>query len=304
MKILLTGSKGHIGRHLEFELTKDYGPSGLQAFDEFGDKEKWTSEFRSQVENGYVECDRLLIPKRFDVVIHAGAISYSGYASEDIFWWNYHCTRKIAEYAQDTNAKLIFFSSCVAIEPTSLYAWSKRCAEDYLLKSLPGQCCVLRPYRVFGQEEGRESEYSPVSKLVRNELEYVFDPWIRDYIHVLDVVRAVKYVIKNQLYGNEQSGAAYDLGTGKGVSTKELVEIWGQNPLHPIVKPGDPQWPAGAPEKLVARKEWMIKGFTPDHNVKEWLMDLVDYSEISVESPMDLVDHSKISGSAIDKGSI
>ena len=253
-RILLTGAKGYIGRHIEFGLTADYGPDAVQSFDVYGDREEWEAKFRNQVSaQGF-----------YDAIVHVGAIQAPAYTNPDIFYWNYHCTKAVAEHARKFKAtKLIFFSTCMAIDPISHYGWTKRCAED-LVGEVLENCCVVRPFVVFGDEAGRTSQYSPVAKLIRNELQYTFNPWIRDYIHVQDIVRAINYIIVNDVRGK------YDLGTGKGTSTVELVELWdGIRP--PIVGPGEKGWPQNAPEALVARKSEMLPDFKPIYNVTDWL---------------------------------
>ena len=269
MRILLTGAKGYIGRHIEFGLTTDYGPDAVQSFDVYGNSEEWETKFRNQVSDesrpGQVPQGEDSATRNFyDAIVHVGAIQAPAYTDPDIFWWNYHCTKEVAKHAMKFEAtKLIFFSTCMAIDPISHYGWTKRCAEDLVVEMLDN-CCVVRPFVVFGDEAGRTSQYSPVAKIIRNELQYTFNPWIRDYIHVQDVVRAIKHIIEKDVRGR------YDLGTGKGTSTAELVELWnGSRP--PIVGPGEKGWPPNAPEILVARKNEMLPDFKPIYNVTDWL---------------------------------
>ena len=62
----------------------------------------------------------------------------------------------------------------------------------------------------------------------------------------------------------------YDLGTGVGVSSKEMVEIW-KHHRPPVVKSGDPKYPEGYHEILVARKEKMSPGFDTTVDICQWL---------------------------------
>ena len=255
MRILLTGARGYIGTHLESLLTINYGQDNVECFDVFGDKEKWHSELSAKTHGPY------------DVIIHAGAIRAPSYEKSDIFWWNYHCSKVIANIAgTQSRTKLIFFSTCMAINPVSHYGWSKRCAADYIMQKLDNYC-VVRPYTVYGREEGALNKYSPVWRLIRGELPYCFNPWVRDYIHVQDLCAGIVQIIKNDLTGD------FDLGRGIGTSTMELVELWDRH-RPPIVTPGDEGWPGNAPEALVARPEKMLPDFVPEHDVIKWLTKL------------------------------
>lgn len=257
MRILLTGSNGYIGKHLESLLVIVYGKESVQGFDVCGDPALWKSSF-----------DEEILGKKFDVIIHAGAIRLPQYNQPDIWWWNYWCTKQIADHAKahESTTKFIFFSTCMAINPISFYGWTKQCGADYVSKTLDNHA-IIRPFNVYGREEGTLNKYSPVWRLIRGELPYCFNPWIRDYIHVQDLCAGIVHIIRNDLTGD------YDLGTGNGVSTMELVDLWdGQRP--PIVGPGEEGWPENASEVLVARPEKMLPDFVPAHDVKKWLAKL------------------------------
>ena len=124
--------------------------------------------------------------------------------------------------------------------------------------------CVLNVYTIFGKEGDGNNKESPIRKLMEGKLPYCFDPILRDYIHVDDVISAILYVIEKDIKGE------YDLGTGVGVSTKELIEIWGRH-QPPVIGPSDPDYPAGIHQELVARHTKMIPGYQPKVDIREWL---------------------------------
>ena len=157
---------------------------------------------------------------KFDVIIHAGANSMAWYKHPDIFWWNYHTTREILEKCLSVDTRLIYFSSIAAVDPVNYYGWSKRMSRDLILASdVMGQCTVLNPCQVLWQR-GRSdrADTLSLSRILRGELDSIFDPWERDYIHVDDVVQMVLKVIDDNLDGE------YDLGRGIGVSNKEMFD--------------------------------------------------------------------------------
>ena len=169
------------------------------------------------------------------------------YEDEDIFYWNYQTTTQVADVCARHDTRLMFFSSCQAITPISLYGWSKRCASDYVEKVVENYC-ILRPFIVYGDEYGRSSKLSAVAKLIRGELSVVFEPWERDWIHVRDVVRAVRHIVLN-----EKIKGIYDIGTGEGISALTLFKRWGES-LPPIVGPGDPRYLEKYPHVIVAKQ--------------------------------------------------
>ena len=254
MKIMLTGSNGYIGSKIHAALNAKGGYE-VSTFDEFGDKDRWLTRFEAEFN------------QHFDWVIHAGAIMDTAYTKEDLFWWNYHCTKKIVNNCKEYASKLLFFSTSQAISPFNLYGWSKRCAADYVESHL-SNCCIIQPYVVYGDEYGRPSKLSSVGKLIKGELQAMFEPWERDWIHVRDVVRSIVHILDNDITG------IYDIGTGEGYTARQLFERWGE-PLPRIVGPGEPPYPEGAPARLVGER--LLPDFECRNNVLEYLEEMKQY---------------------------
>ena len=255
MRIMLTGSAGYIGSKIHAALNAKGGYE-VFTFDEFGDKDRWETRFAQEFN------------QHFDWVIHAGAVMDTAYVKEDLFWWNYHCTKEIADYCtMFSEAKLLFFSTSQAIHPFNLYGWSKRCAADYVESNLDDYC-IVQPYVVYGDEYGRPSKLSSVGMLIKGELQAMFEPWERDWIHVRDVIRSIGHILDNDISG------VYDIGTGEGYTARALFERWGE-PLPPVVGPGTAPYPEGAPAKLVGQN--LLPSFDPRYNVLEYLDEMKQY---------------------------
>ena len=262
MRVMITGSSGYIGRKLD-EALDAKGGDEIYTFDE-PDMSKWESRFEEAFD------------ERFDWVIHCGAIMDPNYTEPDIFQSNYECTKKIVDYCRYYDDKknfirLLFFSSCQALHPCNFYAWTKRCASDYIESNLYNYT-IVRPFVVYGDEYGRFSKLSTVTKLIRGDLPVMFEPWIRDYIHVRDVVRAIVHIIDNNVKG------VYDLGTGKGYTARDLFETWYgtfSDEIPPVAGPGSEHYPKGAPAELVAKE--LLPDFETRYNLFDYLESMKEY---------------------------
>ncbi len=95
---------------------------------------------------------------------------------------------------------------------------------------------------------------------------------VRDFIHVTDLAEA--HVKSLEYLKSTNSSAAFNVGTGKGYSVKEVVQAAERVCGHPIPSRQSPRRP-GDPPELVARAE-KIKhelGWTPQHSSLEEILE-------------------------------
>ena len=256
MRIVVIGHNGYIGKQLTPKLRSLDEVIGFSF--RYHDDEAWNAELHEVFDAGKV-----------DVVVHLATERMQRHEqhrpdADRIFAANYHCVKRVAQKAREHRAKMIFTATCSSIKPFSVYTWAKRCSADLIMEMLDNNACVVNIFTAYGREDTQNNKQSPIQKLMNGSLPCCFDPWVRDYVHVDDIVRAILHVIECDVAGE------YDLGTGVGVSSKELVDIWKHADVR-IVQPGDPEWPEGYHESLVARKDWLIPGFETKIDIREWL---------------------------------
>lgn len=162
--------------------------------------------------------EKLFKENRFDTVIAAGAISDNQYKNSDIYTWNSFAMEILASHCVEQSAHLIFFSSQTARQPMTLYGYSKNLAET-MIKSKPAlEACILQPFNIWGASEGGKPVYtqSLPFRLAKHNLEKLWRIQ-RDYVHVSDVVGAVRHAMKTRATGT------FEVGTGNAVHSYDLA---------------------------------------------------------------------------------
>lgn len=251
MKVLLTGSEGYIGKPLYCSLLE----SGVdvQCFDVFGSREEWLAYFNESV-----------VGNDYDVVIHAGAMVHPQSVDPDIFFWNYEATVKLVD-ALD-KSRFVYFSSNMAVDPVNFYGWSKLASERYIQSRLEDYC-ILRLLVVFGSGK-RLTAPSVADLLVEGKLGYIVDPYVRDYVYRDDVV-----AIAHNVALHDKCVGDYDIGTGVGYSTFDLVNTWDDGSDFDVVAPK-----VGMVDSIVARPDYAYPNWEYV-DVLDWIGDKRDVRE-------------------------
>ena len=212
MRILLTGDKGFVGSHIRAEVESVYNVVGLEARGSF---QEWIEDM-----NAAMDTD-------IDAVIHAGAIADSQSQDPDIYLWNSYATFLLAQCVRQRSVPIprsedsdrvggvydmspipfIFFSSFLVSstiddwEARTPYSWSKAQAESFVRAHLP-HATILRPSVIWGDEREKNSASGSVPfRLASHNLAYMFRHWARNYVHVHDIVAAVKLCLENRPKG-------------------------------------------------------------------------------------------------------
>lgn len=163
-----------------------------------------------------------------DAVVHVGAIAgvHSELSPIDYFEYNVKRTVDLLEASKKAKMKkFIFISTCtISHGVRNLYDVSKLQAEQWcdIYRKYIGDVTVLRLYNVYGEGDNK-SVVAKFVKAVKSGTTITIDgsgKQTRDFVHVDDVVRAIKKV----LYSGQNSNQVFEVGTGKEESIIGLAE--------------------------------------------------------------------------------
>jgi|TARA_E500000318_G_C3568826_1_gene216901 nucleoside-diphosphate-sugar epimerase len=209
MKILITGDKGFIGSHLSKSLIDD--GHEVIGWDKKDNKNilHITSE-----DIGYA-----------DKIVHLAAranVKKSLEVPQTYYMNNVLGTRAVFEAAEYVGVPVIFASSSTAAQWwLSPYGTTKKMTEvisdNYL------QNVALRFSNVYGDGQRDTMLFQ---RMINDSLEFVSNNHVRDFIHVDDVVDAIKIFLYAKQFEFDR---IYDVGTGEGLNVNNLVEDYGFN---------------------------------------------------------------------------
>ena len=270
MKILLTGHKGMVGRSIKYELELEHE---LYCFDSGNTFEEWCEDFDAFRNNTL----NVMKPGSIDMIIHVGAVTDRGSSIHRIDGLNYNTVIQYANSALNNECKFLFFSSRLAKNPMAdgrvcPYAKSKLKSELYLMNWLYHKnLCIFRPYNIWTWHESRKENPSIVYKILTQKLEQVYKGCVRDFVHVSDVVSAVKHVVDDW-----QSGI-FEIGTANGTRVDYLVDqIYSHLPKTPVYeKPPVVECPIQLYD--VADLHHLLPGWTPE------IREVLDLSKLLVD---------------------
>tara|TARA_X000001316_G_C909153_1_gene24946 strand:- start:23 stop:778 length:756 start_codon:yes stop_codon:yes gene_type:complete len=210
MKIVVTGASGFIGHHLSNSLLSD----GHEV-------RRWDKSLDRDIKDFKLDFDD-------EYVIHLAAIAdvrRSIQYPEEYWLNNVEYTKRIQDECHDKNIPLIYASSsCAKKWWLSPYGTSKKVTEATAHRGQIG----LRFTTVYG-DGARSSMF--MEKMRNGSISYTTNH-IRDFIHVSDVVSAIRLLMEKTTSRTfTDYGGVYDVGTGEGVVVSELAQIGGYTKL-------------------------------------------------------------------------
>lgn len=306
MNILVTGGAGYIGGFMVTELlNKGYTVVVLDSL-ERSKREQVDSRAifaeGSLLDSGFVK--QVFTDHSFDAVVHfAGYISVPESVERPGLYFSHNVTATLIlldQMVQSGVDKIIFSSSAAVYgnptripipedhvkSPESPYGESKLMVERIIQwygKAHKLRSVALRYFNAAGAAlDGSRGEAHTIEghiiplaitackdskpfKLFGNDYSTLDGTCVRDYIHVLDLVQA--HLLALQKIEAEEGNFAYNVGTGKGYSNQEVVDMVKTVSQKDFVTTIESRRP-GDPAQLIAQVDKIKNelGFSPQHS--------------------------------------
>lgn len=264
MKVLVTGGAGYIGSFMtKLLLDKDFSVVVLDNLER--GQEKYINKSVEFIKGDLTEktfVSNLFANQKFEAVFHfAGYISMAESVENPFVYFKnntFGSLNLIEELVKSGQNNLIFSSTAGVYgnpiktpipedhpkNPTNPYGESKLMVEKILEwygKTKGLNFAALRYFNAAGAslDASMGENHSPETHIIPKAIEAVLNKTefklfgtdyktpdgtcVRDYIHVLDLVEA--HILALEKLQREKGGYFYNVGTGKGHSNKEVVEI-------------------------------------------------------------------------------
>ena len=300
MKVFVTGGSGYVGSVVVKRLLER--GNQVTVFDNLERGHRCNLDSRAEVVEGDLRDGQLIAQSlgrcKPDAVLHFAAYALVGESMDDpLKYFDNNVTggvNLLKAMVAAGCARLVFSSSCATYgvpdvlpieedtpqRPTNPYGQSKLMFEqmaNWLAETKVLCPTFLRYFNAAGAipEENLGEDHDPETHLIPNVLNVALGKadavevygadyptsdgtCIRDYIHLEDLASAHILALEKEALG------AYNLGTGQGVSVKEVVETCRRVTGHPIPVKVCPRR-AGDPPVLYAsgRKARAVMGWSP-----------------------------------------
>jgi UDP-glucose 4-epimerase len=244
--------------------------------------------------------DRLFAAHRVDAIMHFAAFALVGESVErplDYYRNNVAATAVLLERMLAHGVRKFIFSSTCAVygepervpidedhptRPTNPYGMTKLTAERMLADAARAHglaytslryfnAAGAHPERALGERHDPETHLIPLVLQVaagkRDCISILGTDYrtrdgtcVRDYVHVCDLAQAHLLALERLLGG--EPGGIYNLGSSRGYTVREVIELARRITGHPIPaieaprRPGDPAILVASPEKAQRELGW------------------------------------------------
>jgi UDP-glucose 4-epimerase len=248
MNVLVTGGCGFIGYALTKELLlRGYNVDVIDNLS-IGDEAKDVITLGANLIGGDIREMYALKDKDYKYIFHLAALSRIQPSFKHphlTFSINVEGTKQVVDYTFKTNAKLIYSGSSSRHHNPMLspYALTKHMGEEWIkmYKGVYGlNAEIVRFYNVYGPGELIDSNMAAVIGIFRNQIKNNQPLTIfgdgeqrRDFTHIDDIVDGLIKIAES----DEKHEDAWELGTGKNYSIKEVARMFNTEVVHlPDVK--------------------------------------------------------------------
>ena len=300
-RVLVTGGSGFIGRHVVAEL------AGAGASVRVVDLQPHPDPAVDVVQGDITDNDVLAVALEggFDSVVHLAAVTSvlrSLEHPELTYRTNVAATASLLEAARSAGAKSLVFASTNAVtgpmdapaitesatlRPLTPYGSTKAAAEMLMsayTASYDLRCTAVRLTNVYGP--GMQAKDSIVARLMRairlggNFEIYGDGRQVRDYVHVSDVIAAMRLGLVNERW----SGPVV-IGAGRSLSVLEVVDAVREVTGADISVGHGPAKPGEMPAVIVDNSRARAAGWSPKFTFEEGLVGVwEEWSQIDHEA--------------------
>lgn len=301
-KVLVTGGTGLIGRPL-VELLLDEGAQVRIASLDDPSRAHPEAEYHRVDLMDFSNC--LKVCKGMDYVFHLAGIKGSPAVvlkkAATILVSFLRFNTNMMEAARICGVERYLFTSTIGVySPAEIFyeddvwktlpskndwfgGWGKRIgelqAEAYRLEYGWNKIAIVRPANVYGAYDNFDPDNAMViPSLIRRALdgENPLVVWgdggaVRDFIHAKDVARGMLIALKNG------GGQAINLGSGRGVSIKRIIEIIVGNMKSKPEIVWDTSKPTGDKKRVMDISRARKIGFQPAITIEEGIKEVMDW---------------------------
>ncbi len=262
--ILITGSKGFIGKNLAYELSDLFLIHEIN--EDIFESDNWGEVLLKKLED--------IDP---DVIFHVGACSDT--LETDVNFMmirNFEFTKILSEYSFTNETKLIYSSSAANygtnnLYPSNLYGWSKYVAEQFVIQN---GGVALRYFNVYGPGESNKGRMASVAyqmlEKIRNGEEVKLFPGEpkRDFVYIKDVISANIFAYKNY---DDLTYEYYDVGCGESRTFEDVMNIL----ELPYTYYKEDEVPCGYQFFTQSNKEKWMPGWYPEYTLEMGLKNYI-----------------------------
>lgn len=266
MRILVTGHRGYIGRHLLPMLSgAGHTVDGCDLAD--------GADIR---EGGYA-----LPPGPHDAVVHLAALASASESWKRPLW--YYATNVGGTAAmlgslacRNFSGRLVFASSVLAAHPeANAYAASKAAGERLLADAARAHgfsAISLRLANVAGGDDRTPGRLIPTACLAARTGETVqlYGNCLRDYVHVADVCQGILLALGRPL--DRRMAERFDIGMGIASSNTAVLRAVELTSWRVVQRSQQPRRPCD-PERVLADPERLLPGWQPERGLQHCAAD-------------------------------